>query len=75
MDAVQASRTAQLWDLPDLTLIMLATGCRIGDALRSAGRKSTSTRRAWMSGGGWSAAQVPGCCGCPPPRPARAASG
>ena len=31
--AVDAHHRARLWDLPDLTRIMLATGCRIGEAL------------------------------------------
>jgi integrase len=30
---VQVSEAAQAWDLPDLTLMMLATGCRIGECL------------------------------------------
>jgi integrase len=33
LDAVQTSETAQVWDLPDLSLMMLATGCRIGECL------------------------------------------
>jgi integrase len=33
LDAVAASETAQAWDLPDLSLMMLATGCRIGECL------------------------------------------
>jgi integrase len=31
--ALQASEAARLWDLPDLSLMMLATGCRIGECL------------------------------------------
>jgi integrase len=31
--ALQASEPARLWDLPDLSLMMLATGCRIGECL------------------------------------------
>ncbi len=31
--ALQASEPAPLWDLPDLSLMMLATGCRIGECL------------------------------------------
>jgi integrase len=33
LDAVRASEKATDWDLPDLTLMMLATGCRIGECL------------------------------------------
>ena len=33
LDALQASEPAQVWDLPDLSLMMLATGCRIGECL------------------------------------------
>jgi integrase len=33
LDVVQTSKAAQAWDLPDLTLMMLATGCRIGECL------------------------------------------
>ncbi|MGH3937566.1 MAG: tyrosine-type recombinase/integrase [Pseudonocardiaceae bacterium] len=33
LDAVAASEQAKGWDLPDLTLMMLATGCRIGECL------------------------------------------
>jgi integrase len=33
LDAVEASEKARTWDLPDLTRIMLATGCRIGECL------------------------------------------
>lgn len=33
LDAVQASEKARVWDLPDLSLMMLATGCRIGECL------------------------------------------
>lgn len=33
LDALAASRKAQDWDLPDLTRMMLATGCRIGECL------------------------------------------
>lgn len=32
-DAVEASEKAVNWDLPDLTLMMLATGCRVGECL------------------------------------------
>jgi integrase len=31
--AVQANDKAKVWDLPDLTVMMLATGCRIGECL------------------------------------------
>jgi integrase len=31
--ALEASEAARLWDLPDLSLMMLATGCRIGECL------------------------------------------
>jgi integrase len=31
--ALEASEPARLWDLPDLSLMMLATGCRIGECL------------------------------------------
>lgn len=31
--ALEASKAARLWDLPDLSLMMLATGCRIGECL------------------------------------------
>ena len=31
--AVEASERARLWDLPDLSRMMLATGCRIGECL------------------------------------------
>ena len=31
--AVEANDKARAWDLPDLTLMMLATGCRIGECL------------------------------------------
>jgi integrase len=31
--AVEANEKARTWDLPDLTLMMLATGCRIGECL------------------------------------------
>ena len=31
--ALEASDEAKLWDLPDLTRMMLATGCRIGECL------------------------------------------
>ncbi|HEV7452242.1 MAG TPA: tyrosine-type recombinase/integrase [Pseudonocardiaceae bacterium] len=31
--AVEANDKARTWDLPDLTLMMLATGCRIGECL------------------------------------------
>jgi len=31
--ALQVSEAARLWDLPDLSLMMLATGCRIGECL------------------------------------------
>ena len=33
LDAVAASEKARIWDLPDLSLMMLATGCRIGECL------------------------------------------
>jgi integrase len=33
LDAVTASEAAHVWDLPDLSLMMLATGCRIGECL------------------------------------------
>jgi len=33
LDAVSANEKAQDWDLADLTLMMLATGCRIGECL------------------------------------------
>lgn len=33
LDALEASEPAQAWDLPDLSLMMLATGCRIGECL------------------------------------------
>lgn len=33
LDAVGASQKARDWDLPDLTRMMLATGCRIGECL------------------------------------------
>ncbi|MGH3755438.1 MAG: tyrosine-type recombinase/integrase [Pseudonocardiaceae bacterium] len=33
LDALEASEPAQVWDLPDLSLMMLATGCRIGECL------------------------------------------
>jgi integrase len=33
LDALRASEPAQVWDLPDLSLMMLATGCRIGECL------------------------------------------
>ncbi len=33
MSALRASKRARDWDLPDLTLMMLATGCRIGECL------------------------------------------
>ncbi|ODU07304.1 MAG: hypothetical protein ABS81_02070 [Pseudonocardia sp. SCN 72-86] len=33
LSAIRSDPRAQLWDLPDLTLMMLATGCRIGECL------------------------------------------
>jgi integrase len=33
LDLLQASEPARVWDLPDLTVMMLATGCRIGECL------------------------------------------
>jgi integrase len=33
LDVVEASKQARQWDLPDLTRMMLATGCRIGECL------------------------------------------
>jgi integrase len=33
LDAVEADERAVNWDLPDLTLMMLATGCRVGECL------------------------------------------
>lgn len=33
LDAVESSKKARDWDLPDLTRMMLATGCRIGECL------------------------------------------
>lgn len=33
LDALEASKRAREWDLPDLTRMMLATGCRIGECL------------------------------------------
>lgn len=33
LEAVEASEVAQTWDLLDLSLMMLATGCRIGECL------------------------------------------
>jgi integrase len=33
LDALEASKQARLWDLPDLTRMMLATGTRIGECL------------------------------------------
>lgn len=33
LSAVEASAKAKAWDLPDLSLMMLATGCRIGECL------------------------------------------
>lgn len=33
LDAVESNEQAQEWDLPDLTRMMLATGCRIGECL------------------------------------------
>jgi integrase len=33
LDAVEADKRSRDWDLPDLTRMMLATGCRIGECL------------------------------------------
>ena len=33
LDALETSKAAQVWDLPDLSVMMLATGCRIGECL------------------------------------------
>lgn len=33
LDALEADKSARVWDLPDLTRVMLATGCRIGECL------------------------------------------
>ena len=33
LDALEADKRARDWDLPDLTRMMLATGCRIGECL------------------------------------------
>ncbi len=33
LDTLEVSPAAQAWDLPDLSLMMLATGCRIGECL------------------------------------------
>lgn len=33
LDAVEMDKRARDWDLPDLTVMMLATGCRIGECL------------------------------------------
>ncbi|HET9657113.1 MAG TPA: site-specific integrase [Kineosporiaceae bacterium] len=33
LDALEADKHARAWDLPDLTRMMLATGCRIGECL------------------------------------------
>ncbi len=33
LDVMKSSTKAQTWDLPDLTRMMLATGCRIGECL------------------------------------------
>jgi integrase len=33
IDALEANESAQVWDLPDLSLTMLATGCRVGECL------------------------------------------
>jgi integrase len=33
LDAVEAEEKSRRWDLPDLTRMMLATGCRIGECL------------------------------------------
>jgi integrase len=33
LDAVRKHERAKVWDLPDLSLMMLATGCRIGEGL------------------------------------------
>ncbi|MFP5069099.1 tyrosine-type recombinase/integrase [Pseudonocardia nantongensis] len=33
LDAIESSQKARDWDLPDLTRMMLATGCRIGECL------------------------------------------
>lgn len=33
LEAVREHEKARLWDLPDLSLMMLATGCRIGECL------------------------------------------
>ena len=35
IDVVKSSKKAQDWDLPDLTRMMLATGCRIGCVKRA----------------------------------------
>lgn len=44
--ALEASEAARLWDLPDLSLMMLATGCRMwGVPGDSAGIRST-----WIAG-------------------------
>lgn len=32
-DAVETDKRARDWDLPDLTLMMLTTGCRVGECL------------------------------------------
>lgn len=47
LSAVQASGKARVWDLSGLSLMMLATGCRIGECWLSAGMGSISTRRRW----------------------------
>jgi integrase len=33
LDAVESNDAARRWDLPDLTRLMLATGCRVGECL------------------------------------------
>jgi integrase len=33
LDGLEASKKAKDWDLPDLTRLMLATGCRVGECL------------------------------------------
>ena len=75
LDAVEASEKAVNWDLPDLTRMMLATGCRVGECL-AIGWSEVDLDAATVDVR-WRLVRNPvsGCCGCPRRRPAGGVSG
>ena len=72
---MEASEKAVNWDLPDLTRMILATGCRVGECL-AIGWSEVDLDAATVDVR-WRLVRNPvsGCCGCPRRRPAGGVSG